>query len=38
MAQVDRSYVAVNNAERERLNQLVGRLSDEELSRPISAG
>jgi hypothetical protein len=35
---VDRSYVAENNAERERLKTLVGRLSDEELSRPMPAG
>ena len=35
---MDRSYIAENNAERERLNVLVQRLSDEELSRPMSAG
>jgi hypothetical protein len=35
---VDRSFVAENNAERERLKTLVGRLSDEELSRPMAAG
>ncbi len=35
---VDRSYVAENNAQRERLRALVARLSDEELCRPLSAG
>ena len=35
---MDRSYIAENNAERERLNVLVQRLRDEELSRPMSAG
>jgi hypothetical protein len=35
---VDRSYIAENNAERERLKALVERLSDEELSRPMAAG
>jgi hypothetical protein len=35
---VDRSYITENNAERERLKTLVGRLSDEELSRPMSGG
>ena len=36
--EVDRSYIAENNAERERLKALVQRLSDGELSRPMSAG
>ena len=36
--QRDRSYIAENNAERERLKQLVQRLSDEQLSRPMSGG
>lgn len=35
---VDRSYIAHNNAERERLRALVDRLSDEDLNRPLSAG
>lgn len=35
---MDRSYIAENNAERERLRALVERLSDEELSRPMAAG
>jgi hypothetical protein len=35
---VDRSYIAANNAERERLRALVERLSVEELSRPMAAG
>ncbi len=35
---VDRSYVAENDAERERLRSLVTRLSDAELSRPMPAG
>jgi len=35
---VDKSYIAENNAERERLRTLVERLSDEELSRPLVAG
>lgn len=35
---VDRSYIAHNNAERERLRALVDRLSDEVLSRRLSAG
>jgi hypothetical protein len=35
---VDKSYIAENNAERERLKALVERLSDEELSRPMAAG
>ncbi len=35
---VDRSYVAQNNTQRERLRALVDRLSDEELRRPLSAG
>lgn len=35
---MDKSYIAENNAERERLRTLVERLSDEELSRPLVAG
>ncbi len=35
---VDRSYIAENEAERERLKGLLQRLSDEELSRPMPAG
>jgi hypothetical protein len=35
---MDKSYIAENNAERERLRALVERLSDEELSRPMAAG
>jgi uncharacterized damage-inducible protein DinB len=35
---VDRSFVAKNNAARERLRVLVTRLSDEELGRPMEAG
>ena len=35
---MDRSYIAENNAERERLKALVERLSDDELSRPMAAG
>jgi hypothetical protein len=35
---VDRSYIARNDAERERLKGLVGKLSDGELARPVSAG
>src|SRR3712207_3252365 len=35
---MDRSYIAENNFERERLTRLVERLSDEELRRPMSAG
>ena len=35
---VDRTFVAENDAERERLRSLVTRLSDEELSRPMPAG
>jgi len=34
---VDRSYVAQNSAQRERLRALVDRLSEEELRRPLSA-
>lgn len=34
----DRSYVAENDAERERLRALVLRLSDEDLSRPMPGG
>lgn len=32
------SFIAQNSAERERLNALVARLSDEELRRPIGHG
>lgn len=35
---VDRSYIAHNRVERERLRALVDRLSDEELRRPLAAG
>lgn len=35
---VDRSYVAENDAQRERLRALVARLSDAELGRSLSAG
>lgn len=35
---VDRPYVAENDAERERLRTLVGRLSDQDLARPMEAG
>lgn len=35
---VDRSFVAENDAERERLRALVRRLSDEDLARPMHAG
>lgn len=35
---VEQSYVAANNAARERLRVLVERLSDEELTRPVAAG
>ena len=35
---VDRSYVAENDAARERLRALVGRLSDGDLGRPMDAG
>ncbi len=38
MVAVDRSYVAQNNRERDRLRALVARLSDQELSRPLEAG
>lgn len=34
----DRSYVAENDAERERLHALVRRLSDQDLARPMEAG
>ncbi|OLC36369.1 MAG: hypothetical protein AUH81_08240 [Candidatus Rokubacteria bacterium 13_1_40CM_4_69_5] len=34
----DRSYVAQNNAQRERLRALVARLKDEDLRRPLPAG
>jgi hypothetical protein len=35
---LDKSHVAENDAERERLRSLVARLSDEELARPIPDG
>ncbi|MGH7323953.1 MAG: DinB family protein [Candidatus Rokuibacteriota bacterium] len=35
---VDRSYVAENTAQRERLRALVDRLKDEDLRRPLNAG
>ena len=35
---MDRSHDAANDAQRERLRNLVARLSDEELSRPMPAG
>jgi uncharacterized damage-inducible protein DinB len=35
---VDRSYVAENDAERERLRALVRRLSDQDLARPMAGG
>lgn len=35
---MDRSYIAENRVECERLKALVERLSDEELSRPMAAG
>jgi uncharacterized damage-inducible protein DinB len=35
---VDRSYVAENDAERERLRGLVRRLSDKDLARPMDGG
>jgi uncharacterized damage-inducible protein DinB len=35
---VDRTYVAENDAERERLRSLVARLSDDELARPMPGG
>ncbi len=34
----DRSYVAQNDVERKRLHTLVARLTDQDLSRPLSAG
>jgi DinB family protein len=34
----ERSYLAENDAERERLRALIARLSDEELGRPMPAG
>ena len=34
----DRTYVAQNNAQRERLRTLVARLSDDALRRPLDAG
>ena len=34
----DRSYVAPNSVERQRLQALAARLGDEELSRPLAAG
>lgn len=35
---MNRSYIAENDAARERLQALITRLSDEQLSRPMSAG
>ena len=35
---VDRSFVNANDAERARLEKLVGRLSDADLQRPLAAG
>jgi len=35
---VDRSFVTQNDAERARLEKLVGRLSDGDLQRPMAAG
>jgi hypothetical protein len=35
---IDRSYVAENDAERERLRALVRRLGDQDLARPVAAG
>jgi hypothetical protein len=35
---MDKSYIADNDAERERLKALVARLTDEELMRPMDAG
>lgn len=35
---MDRSYVAQNTAERERLRALVARLGDAQLARPLEAG
>jgi uncharacterized damage-inducible protein DinB len=35
---LDKSYIAENDAERERLKQLVQNLSDEQLSRPMPTG
>jgi uncharacterized damage-inducible protein DinB len=35
---VDRSYVALNDAERQRLRALVQRLSDQDLARAMEAG
>jgi Uma2 family endonuclease len=35
---MDKSYIAENDAERERLKALVARLTDEELTRPMDAG
>ncbi len=35
---VEKTYISENNFERQRLQALVDRLSDEELSRPMSAG
>ncbi|MEK7836640.1 MAG: maleylpyruvate isomerase N-terminal domain-containing protein, partial [candidate division NC10 bacterium] len=34
----DRSYVAPNRVERQRLQALAARLGDEQLSRPLAAG
>jgi len=35
---IDRSFVAQNDAERARLEKLVGRLNDGDLQRPMAAG
>jgi uncharacterized damage-inducible protein DinB len=35
---MDKSHIAANDAERERLKQLIARLSDEQLSHPMPAG
>lgn len=35
---MDRSHIAENNRERDRLKRLIERLSDEELSHPMPAG
>jgi len=34
----DRSHIAQNEAENKRMRSLVGRLTDEQLARPLSAG
>ena len=35
---IDRSYIAGNSAQRERLRALIARLNDEDLARPMSDG